>query len=826
MNSKKKDFIWNTIGITANSFISLFFLISVTRINGTNIAGIYSFAFSFSCVISVIALYFGRTFQVTDTKEQFKDSTYIYTRIIISIFTMLIAIIFAVINRYDLYKTSLIIIFAFLKCLEAMSDVYHAIIQQNNKLFIVGKSLFYRSTLAIFVFVLSNILTKNLILASTLLCLLYILFLFFYDIKNAKKLKTIIYNFNKSEIIELIKASFSVFLFTLLSMYLVNAQKFVIDRLLDNTAQTIFSIIIMPATIVMLMCQFFVQPVLTDLNSSYKKNDKKTFVGIIFKVIVVIIIVSIVILIGAYLLGIPVLNFIYNLKLNDQLYNLMLIIVAASLTAIASTFSSALILMRKTFIQVIIYLITCIISTVSAYFLILKYNLNGSVYSYLISSIFLLISYTIVFFYESKKIKQNNKNIEKVKTIAIFSEYYPPHLGGLENYVKNIGEELLRRGYKVIIVTSQYDEKLSNIEKHGNLKIFRLPVHKIFSSRYPIPKKNSLYKDTMLKLSEEKVDFIILNTRFFLNSHIGANFANDNLIPCILIDHGCAHLTVDNKILDLFGSWYEHFITFLLKKKVKNFYGISGASNNWLKHFKIISSGTLNGAVNIKDSENYTIKKDNKKIIITYAGRLLKQKGVLNLLDAFSNLSKKYDNIYLYIAGKGNLLDYIKDKYNSDRIKLLGYLSHDELMKLYAKTNIFVYAPIWPEGLGLSVIEAGLMKCSVIVSDQKGILEVVPNKKYGLITSNNNENLEFLLENLITDEKLRKTLSNNLYNRVIENFTWGKTVDNIEKIIDEIIKAQYKKSKSAKSDDYFRYNFKENDMNDYISELEDGKLEK
>ena len=133
-------------------------------------------------------------------------------------------------------------------------------------------------------------------------------------------------------------------------------------------------------------------------------------------------------------------------------------------------------------------------------------------------------------------------------------------------------------------------------------------------------------------------------------------------------------------------------------------------------------------------------------------------------------------------------MDYIKGKYNSDRIKFLGYLSHDELMKLYAKTNIFVYAPIWPEGLGLSVIEAGLMKCSVIVSDQKGILEVVPNQKFGLITSNNNENLESLLKKLITDENLRKTLSNNLYNRVIENFTWKKTVDNIENIIDEIIK--------------------------------------
>ena len=45
----KKDFIWNMIGSTFSSFNSLFFLIIVTRINGSNEAGIFTFAFSTAC---------------------------------------------------------------------------------------------------------------------------------------------------------------------------------------------------------------------------------------------------------------------------------------------------------------------------------------------------------------------------------------------------------------------------------------------------------------------------------------------------------------------------------------------------------------------------------------------------------------------------------------------------------------------------------------------------------------------------------------------------------------------------------------------------------
>ena len=57
----KKNFIWNTIGSTFNSFTSLLFMIVLTRINGTNQSGIFAFCFSLACLLQIIGKYSGRT---------------------------------------------------------------------------------------------------------------------------------------------------------------------------------------------------------------------------------------------------------------------------------------------------------------------------------------------------------------------------------------------------------------------------------------------------------------------------------------------------------------------------------------------------------------------------------------------------------------------------------------------------------------------------------------------------------------------------------------------------------------------------------------------
>ena len=62
----KKDLFWNTLGSTLNAFTSLFYMIIITRINGINDAGIFTFAFSTATLFYMIGIYAGRVFQVTD----------------------------------------------------------------------------------------------------------------------------------------------------------------------------------------------------------------------------------------------------------------------------------------------------------------------------------------------------------------------------------------------------------------------------------------------------------------------------------------------------------------------------------------------------------------------------------------------------------------------------------------------------------------------------------------------------------------------------------------------------------------------------------------
>ena len=368
-----------------------------------------------------------------------------------------------------------------------------------------------------------------------------------------------------------------------------------------------------------------------------------------------------------------------------------------------------------------------------------------------------------------------------MKTIAIFSGYHLPHLGGIERYTDNLSKELVKKGYKVIIISSDYQFDKNYIVDTKEITYLKIPVHKLFVSRYPIPKINKDYKKVLKKLDSFKIDAIIVNTRFHLTSLVGAKYGKKNKIPVFLIEHGSQHLTVDNKVLDYFGSIYEHCLTVYVKRFVDYYYGVSKEACNWQKHFKINSNGVWYNS--IKDfSKNYKVKKDGQKINILYAGRILKQKGVTELVNSFNKLSNVYDDIYLHIAGDGNLLDTLKSETKNKKVKFYGKLNFDELCKLYSLADIFVYAPNWPEGLPTSVLEAGLMDCAVISSPQGGNKEVIDDGENGIMI-NNEEELTDAIKTLIDNPELRRTYSKQLKTKVLNNFEWSKTS---EKILSDI----------------------------------------
>lgn len=328
-----------------------------------------------------------------------------------------------------------------------------------------------------------------------------------------------------------------------------------------------------------------------------------------------------------------------------------------------------------------------------------------------------------------------------------------------------------------------YDKKLPEIEKQEGITIYRLPTYRLFVNRHPILKFNKRKKELIKKLQENQIDFVILQTRFWLTTVVGGKFAKKNHIPRILIEHGTSHFTVHNKVLDFFGRIYEHLLTNYVKTLVKDYYGVSTKCTNWLEHFKMKAKGVFYNSIDINEYETYKKEKypltiEEEKIKILFVGRMIQDKGILELISAYGHLKDKY-KLALILAGDGPLLEKLKKE--NPNILFTGNLNHDEVMSLYNSVDIFIN-PSYSEGLPTTVLEAGLMKCPIVATDVGGTSEIVQNNKEGILCNPTVESIEQALEKMINDSE-RKQYGQRVHQKILEQFNWKKTANKILEVI-------------------------------------------
>lgn len=401
----RKNFIWNMVGSTINAFLSLFLMILVTRINGLDQAGVFTFAFSLSCLLQVIGVFSGRAYQVTEREKEITDSDFIMNKVFTCFMMLLASFIYLGFHHYDLSKNLIIILLVFYKLLEAFAEVFYGIIQKNGDLYKVGISLFLKSVFSIFLFAIINVVTKNLIFALCSIVLVQILILVLYDIRNANKhlIKT---KANKNHVLFIMKNGGAIFMVTLLTQYVINAPKYAIDSLSINEIQTIYGIIAMPATIIILIGQFLIHPFLTRLTMQLKQNKMKEFHQLIFKMMACIFLIGIVADFVAYLIGIPFLELVYGVSLSRYRMDLLIIISGASFYGMTYILSNALITMRDNTSQMVIFVLVSLLSYFISKYFVMQKALQGASLSYLISMVVLLLFYFVYYIIKKKRFER------------------------------------------------------------------------------------------------------------------------------------------------------------------------------------------------------------------------------------------------------------------------------------------------------------------------------------------------------------------------------------------------------------------------------------
>lgn len=179
-----------------------------------------------------------------------------------------------------------------------------------------------------------------------------------------------------------------------------------------------------------------------------------------------------------------------------------------------------------------------------------------------------------------------------------------------------------------------------------------------------------------------------------------------------------------------------------------------------------------NGVVD--QSQNYP-KKLGDKIVFLVASRLVSDKGITEVIDAFRVVGLKHPDTQLTIIGDGPEASRFK-KMAADipNISLLGHQS-DPLVHM-ATASIFVH-PTYHEGFSVALVEAGMMSLPIIATSVGGNMEIIQNNITGLLVeAKNTSALKDAMERLIIDESLRSKIAANAREQYIKKFQFDTIV--------------------------------------------------
>ena len=380
----KYKYIWFTIGTACFALATLVMTIVISRLLGETQAGMFSVGLSIAQWLVTIAYFEIRTFQVTDVRNEYSFKYYLTLRILMCIITFLASVVHVVFNNYDKQKVIIILLVCLYKISDSIADTFEGEFQKEDRIDISGKSEFYRVFFSILVLVIAVAVSKNLILSLIIMNVVAYGMIVLLDISIAVKRVSVRMTWDMKRLWELVKMCIPLAVSTFLSTYIINSSKLSVDRVLGDEAQLYYTAVFMPNMVINLFSGIIFKPMQTAMAVNYYEKKYKNFWHIISKMILIITGFTFVCEVGAYILGIPVLSWLYGVNLKEYKLTLLLLLLCGGINAINIIFYYVLAIMRKQKYMTILYIIVCLVSFLIMDTMTGKMGLMGASLGYLI----------------------------------------------------------------------------------------------------------------------------------------------------------------------------------------------------------------------------------------------------------------------------------------------------------------------------------------------------------------------------------------------------------------------------------------------------------
>lgn len=393
MKNKTKGILWNTLGSAIFGGNSFVMLAMVSRVGTVEQAGYFGIAFTTAQILYIVGLFGVSHYQMTDYRAKYHFSDYACMRLFSCILAVAGCAGAIYLLQFTGEKAKYTAVLTALMLLNAVGDLYQSLFFQKNRLDLSGSALFYRTFWPLLAFCAVLIWTRSVMLSLVVQITANLAITLYYRFRVVPRFLADEKSGDTPGPRRLAWECAPLFASLLLMNVIVNASKYGVEFLMDDTAQGYYNMIFMPAQVINLCSQFLLKPFLSRYAELLNNKRYRDFWALLFRQIAWVIGLTGVCCLCAYWLGAPVLGFLYKKDLSAFALSLTLVVLGGGVFALCQLFYYVFVILRLQKYILLLYVFAMAVTVMVSPALMCASGLSGAAVSFAAVHGFLLICY-------------------------------------------------------------------------------------------------------------------------------------------------------------------------------------------------------------------------------------------------------------------------------------------------------------------------------------------------------------------------------------------------------------------------------------------------
>ena len=340
MDIKKQAFL-NTVG-NIIYLLSLWLLtVITTRFLGYDAAGTLTLAMAVGNVISTIQIFGVRGYQSSDMTFQYSSRDYVITRVLTVIAGWMLGLAICITLHYPVWISLSIMLFILLKTSETFSDVLFGNDQRIGHLELAGYSMTARGILLIVLFCVGVIIWKSLNAALLISSGGILALSLLIDLPLHNKITGKLGHLTDRGIVGILKACFPLLLATLIPAVITAFPRVILERYYGSETLGYYGNVSTPALLLTTVVPTILIALLPGYGKMAEEKDFRKMRTVWLQSIGGVILITAAAMLGVWLLGKPVLAFVYTdeiLPFVPYLYSVLIAMMLYTITMCNNTF--------------------------------------------------------------------------------------------------------------------------------------------------------------------------------------------------------------------------------------------------------------------------------------------------------------------------------------------------------------------------------------------------------------------------------------------------------------------------------------------------------